>query len=80
MIKIDKGIDIPKGKSGRKEKYPLNEMEIGDSFFVENAGIDNVLLQRKISAVVSNRSKRMDSGFSVRREEDPLGVRVFRIK
>jgi len=32
MIKIDKNIPFPNGKSDRK--YPLIEMEVGDSFFI----------------------------------------------
>lgn len=36
MIKIDKGIEIPPRRQGggRPPKYPIREMEVGDSFFV----------------------------------------------
>lgn len=33
MIKIDTGIPIPKVKAGRRPKYPLRSMHVGDSFF-----------------------------------------------
>jgi len=32
MIKVDKGIPIPLGKYG----YPFDEMEVGDSFYVDS--------------------------------------------
>ena len=34
MFKIEKGIEIPEKKSGRKRKYPFVEMQVGESFFV----------------------------------------------
>lgn len=30
MIKIDKGIPIPKRKGGRSKHYPWDDMEVGD--------------------------------------------------
>lgn len=32
-LKIDKHIDAPKETRGAKAKYPLKDMEVGDSFF-----------------------------------------------
>jgi hypothetical protein len=34
MYKIEKNIPMPEGR-GRKKKYPFEEMESGDSFFVK---------------------------------------------
>lgn len=33
MVKIDKGIPLP--KAATREKYPFREMNVGDSFFVK---------------------------------------------
>lgn len=32
MIKINKGIEMPKTTQGRPSKYPFEKMEVGDSF------------------------------------------------
>lgn len=83
-IKIDKGIKLPKEKNaGRKYKYPVLDLrKVGDSFFVENDGTANIKLQKKISAICLMRIKKSESKFkiTVRQIQNPLGIRVWRIK
>ncbi len=78
MIKIDKGIPIPKQK--RKKNYPLREMEITDSFFV------SVPPKRKLKsiqsavrrAIVECRRESPDKRFVTRTIKG--GVRCWRVK
>jgi len=39
MIEIEKGIPIP---TGRKKKYPLDAMKVGESIFIKGGNINNV--------------------------------------
>ncbi len=68
---IEKDIPIPE-KSGRKIKYPLDDMEIGDSFFIP--GVDH----QDISPVIAarKRARKWQREFTTRREDD--GIRVWR--
>lgn len=43
MIKIDKGVQIPK-KQSRKLKYPFPDMKVGDSFEVQDAAKKNTIV------------------------------------
>ena len=65
-MKIDKGIPYP----ARKAKYPFNEMDVGDSFFIE-AGFDAA---RSSSAVFGSRNNKK---FSFRKVDG--GFRCWRI-
>jgi hypothetical protein len=71
MIKIDKDVPMPNG--GKRAKYPLGEMEIGDSIFVP--GVSN---QGISGSFFVQRPKR----FSVRTvtEGGVNGVRVWRVE
>jgi hypothetical protein len=78
MFKIDKSIEIPNEVSSYS-KYPLAEMEVGDSFLFEMEKYDKKKRSRLASAV-SIFSKRSENGakFSIRRIGED--VRVWRIK
>ncbi len=71
MLKVDKGILIPEGRSG-VTKYPWNEMEIGDSFFLEK-GNSNTL-----RCAASYAGSRNNKKFIVRKVGG--GARAWRIE
>lgn len=71
MIKIEKGVPIPPKveRGGQPRKYPLRDMEVGDSFVTQwSPGRDNSV--RSIATQVGIR-------ITVRRDGDTL--RVWRI-
>ena len=70
MIVVEKGIELPKGRIGQ-QKYPWDEMDIGDSFYV--AGGD---LKRIRWAATANGSK-YGRKYSVRAVDG--GVRTWRV-
>lgn len=74
MIKIDKGISIPKIGG----KYPWHEMEIGDSFFVP--GKDFHKMQSQASHTGIKLSKKFIVCRSFEGARKIKGVRVWRIK
>ena len=83
MIAINKGVEIPRSRRER-QKYPFNEMEIGDSFFVPSEDQNE---RRKIVArLLGNvRSSRIEKKFTTRvMSNDPIarmpGVRIWRVK
>lgn len=70
MIQIEKGLDVYRIKRGAKPHFPLNEMEIGDSFYVE-------CNRNKISCAASVYGKKVNKKFSVTKDGD--GFRCWRI-
>ena len=34
MLKIEKNVNLPPRKHGKEKLYPLNEMKVGESFFL----------------------------------------------
>jgi hypothetical protein len=81
MFKIDKSIEIPSAynEGNSYSKYPLADMEVGDSFLFEMEKYDYKKRSRLASAV-SIFAKRSEKGikFSIRRIGED--VRVWRIK
>jgi hypothetical protein len=78
MYEINKGIEIPEMIT--KSKYPLREMEVGDSFLIPKEDF-NGKEARKIACSVMGcaRQKRMkERKFSSRCLEE--GVRIWRIE
>ena len=69
MVKIDKGIPVPKETRKRKPKYPLAVMDIGDSFFTD----------KNIKGLVSRFAKADGAKKFVVRQEGE-GIRVWRTK
>jgi uncharacterized protein (DUF2249 family) len=63
MIKIDKNITIP----DKRNKYPWDTMEIGDSFYTNS----------NVRMLTHTRSKVYGHKYSVRKEEN--GFRVWRV-
>lgn len=76
-IKIDKGIPIPPNPSGRPtgSKYPLRDMQVGDSFFVANT------TSQRVCGTMGNLSKRVGIKVAIRKvtENGVAGVRVWRV-
>ena len=73
--KIDKGIPLPAAVGGRKPKYPLLDMQIGDSFFV--AKPPSVMY-----ATTSYYSKKYGGEFTLAKWEENgvSGTRIWRVK
>ena len=68
MLKIEKGVPIPLGKT--KRIYPLKEMEVGDSIFIPSDGFIN------ICARVNPQAKKLGIKVATRKVEG--GYRVWR--
>lgn len=68
---IEKGIPVPKQVgAGRKNKYPFDAMEVGDSFFVKDIKV------KTISRTCGHHGKRLSRRFASRTVDG--GVRVWR--
>lgn len=75
-IKIDKGVPIPKAELGRNRKYPWDELQVGDSFFVPGK------TRATFNGFASRFKKTHGIHFTLRTvtENDIKGVRIWRIK
>jgi len=67
MIKIEKGIIKPESTTKREQKYPWDQMEVGDSFLVTGV---------KLTSTKAMCYKHAPKKFSARLVKD--GVRVWR--
>lgn len=67
MYAIEKGIEMPEG---RNRKYPFKEMEVGDSFFVDEGRKDS------LQAMCSQYGKKYGRKFCALAWQ--TGVRVWR--
>lgn len=65
-VGLDKDVPLPEAR----KRYPYKEMEVGDSFFVEGGGIQNICNQNYRTG------KKLGRSFIARKEEG--GVRVWR--
>lgn len=72
-IVIEKGIPIPSAKRG-VDKFRLNELEVGDSFFLELTQYK----EKQIRNTLSLRARRLGIKPSIRRVDD--GIRVWRVE
>jgi len=72
-IKIDDGVQMPKKQHGRPSKYPMNDLEIGQSFFVPN---------KTCMSFAGYRPRYKPKKFTVRSviENGTKGIRVWRIE
>jgi len=65
LDKIRKGTPIPTSKQGVTEcRYPLREMEIGDSFITECTGCEH---RHRISSYIHRHAKTLKMKFTVRK-------------
>lgn len=68
---IEKGIPVPKlVGTGRRNKYPFESMEVGDSFFVKDGKV------KTLSRSCGTYGKRLERKFTSRTVEG--GARVWR--
>lgn len=78
IIEIEKGIPVPSKYHEKAPKYPLDKMDVGDSFFLE------IVNGKKHSSLVQTitRYKKDHPGvdFTTRKITKPLGIRVWRTK
>ena len=65
-VGLDKDVPLPEAR----KRYPYREMEVGDSFFVEGGGIQNICNQNYRTG------KKLGKSFIARKEDG--GVRVWR--
>lgn len=72
MFKIEKGVEAPAGT--KRRKYPFQDMDIGDSFFIEDASPRH---NHQIYAAASYAGSRHGKTFTVRTVEG--GYRVWRL-
>jgi len=78
-IKIEKDVPQPLNYSGWQPALPIEDMKVGDSFFVPTTG-ERILLSQRIryQIVVFRKRKQKDYKFTVRLMNG--GVRCWRIK
>lgn len=68
-VPIDKRVPLKP-----RAKYPWRDMKVGDSFLVKHVRV------RCVRSMASAAAKRTGRKFSVRRDDDTGGVRVWRVK
>lgn len=79
MIKIDKGVPLPERKKGPTPRYPLAELEVGDSFGVEAQDlIDQQRVRSSLYGAIRTVGRRTGHEFVMRTVTG--GIRVWRVK
>ena len=66
-VGLDKDVPLPESR----KRYQYKDMEVGDSFFVEGGGIQNICNQNYRTG------KKLGRSFIARKEDG--GVRVWRV-
>ena len=74
-FEIEKDIAIPPRGF---HKYPFDEMEPGDSFFIPLNGEDSIRLRCKIKSASKNYGKKYSKKFTVRYMKQQGGIRCWR--
>ena len=80
MFKIEKGIQIPKSV---KTRYPIRELEVGESFFVPTEDeLDRSKKRNSINGVIRGAKTGNKKEFTLRSVDDSngIGLRCWRIK
>lgn len=72
-IRVEKGIPVP-DDIDQRSKYPWKDMDVGDSFFVENGD------KKTISSVAHGAGKRLKRKFRAKDDvtDGVAGIRVWR--
>jgi hypothetical protein len=76
-IQIETGVPVPT-QVLRKSKYPFREMEVGNSFFV-NEKVDVGRMQQKLSAAASMFCRKNPT-YKFKTQAFATGVRIWRTK
>lgn len=74
MFEIDKSVPLTKDARGRKQIFPVDEMEAGDSFLIPTESKDHFLSARSVASKNSKNGK----VFTTRTVDG--GLRVWRTK
>ena len=81
MYEIEKDIPIISPRMKRERKYPFQEMEIGDSFFVP---LNKKEIKKKRNALMSAahhyRNRKFSSRIMVSEKDVIIGIRLWRVK
>lgn len=72
-FKIESGVPIPSTARGGRTKYPLDRLQVGNSFFVPMSDINKA---KNLRSTFSARAKK--KGISIVSIADETGVRVWR--
>lgn len=76
--KIEKGLPIPQSPTGIKtHEYPFADMEVGDSFFVEDIGKRSSVSSAAVS--FAGRQAGYGKTFRASIRRDGTGLRVWRV-
>lgn len=75
MYVIDKNVPVPQHVRGMRNKYPLELLEPGESFFVK---LDDPKQSKNLRSSMSVRAKKL--GITIVTLADDTGVRVWRTK
>jgi excisionase family DNA binding protein len=80
QIEVEQDVSIPKDRYFRK--YPLPEMEVGDSFFVPFMGHDALRIQSRVKSCAQQFAKLHDNKkhFTIRILRHQHGVRCWRTR
>jgi hypothetical protein len=70
-MEIEKGVEIPEATRGRRCKYPFRQMEVGDSFLIEDEE-----QYKKVRSAASTWGKKNGVVFTTQVSEE--GLRVWR--
>lgn len=73
MFEIESGKPIPPDP---RKKYPFDQMEVGDSFFVP-LGDNEQRVKKTVSNCARSFGKRVGQRFSIRSDGD--GIRIWRV-
>ncbi len=77
MIEIESGIPLPPEARGRKIKYPIAALQVGQSFLAACASEDSRKLIISVSSLCTRHTKKTGRRYTCRGVEG--GVRVWRL-
>ena len=79
-FEIESGIPIPDLEQ-RSYKYPLGELEVGESFFVPLGNRTMIHLRNSVAANIRYHARKLNWKYTLRtRDEDGVtGIRIWRI-
>jgi hypothetical protein len=78
MIEIESGIPLPLEAQGRKIKYPIATLQVGQSFLAACAPEDSRKLISSVSTLCVRHTKKTGRRYTCRTIEG--GVRVWRLE
>lgn len=76
-LPVDKDIPIPQAYKTRPDKYPFAQLEVGDSFFIENA---NKRFSIYANVRHFNERRKLHEQIKVCQRREGNGVRIWRVE